>query len=291
MTSAYAQLQRMGRLLLRAQGFRLREERTAAGRRFFLYERDGRGSGPPLLLVHGLGGAATSFASIASKCARLSRRVLLIDLPGHGLAALGEGEKPAGALELTQALARVLELASEPVLLVGNSLGGGLVLGAALLWPEKIAGAVGLAPAGAPFTEAESLQVRTVFRGGAESGGELGRRLFHTPPFAVRLVARGLGAHIAEPAVQHIVGHIHQGDQSLPQEQLRSLRVPVLVLWGDDDQVLPASGADYFRAALPSGSVEVLEQCGHLPQIERAGLVLKRLERFISALPPRAARA
>ncbi len=287
MTSAYAQLQRMGRLLLRAQGFRLREERTAAGRRFFLYERDGRGSGPPILLVHGLGGAATSFASIASKCARLSRRVLLIDLPGHGLAALGEGEKPAGALELTQALARVLELASEPVLLVGNSLGGGLVLGARSCGRRRSRGRWGWRPRGRRSPRRSRCKCGRCSAAAPRAGASWGGGSSTRRPSRCGWWHAGWARSIAEPAVQHIVGHIHKGESSLPQEQLQALRVPVLVLWGDADQVLPASGANYFRAALPAGSVEVLEQCGHLPQIERAGLVLARLERFIAALPRR----
>ena len=291
MDTAYGQLQWMGYVLLRAQGFRPREEKTAEGKRFFVHEREGRGAGPPVLLVHGLGGAATSFVSIARALCRSCKRVLVIDLPGHGKAALGAGEAPIGPVEMTHAIARVLESADEPMLLVGNSLGGALVLGAALLWPDKIAGVVGLAPAGAPFSEAESAEVRTVFRGGAASGGDLGRRLFHAPPFAVRLVASGLGAHIGEPAVQHIVSNIHAGEQGLPAAELRALRVPALVLWGDGDRVLPPSGADYFRSVLPPGSVEILERCGHLPQIEKSGLVLARLEKFIAELPARSARA
>ena len=286
MASAYAQLQWMGHALLRAQGFARRDEQTGQGRRFTLYERRGRGPGPTALLVHGLGGSATSFSPIARQLCALCKRVLLIDLPGHGTAALGAGEQPADPLEMAQALGRTLELLAEPVLLVGNSLGGALVLGTALFWPEQVAGVVALAPAGAPFTPAEAAEVRRVFRGGAESGAELGRRLFHSPPWAVQMVARGLGEHIGGRAVQHIVRGIHAGAQGPSSDELRAIRVPTLVLWGDSDAVLPSSGADYFRGALPDGSFELLERTGHLPQIERPRAVLRRIEAFIGKLAP-----
>jgi pimeloyl-ACP methyl ester carboxylesterase len=291
MTDAFAQLQRLGQLLLRAQGFRARADTAADGRRFFVHERAGTGAGPPAVLVHGLGGSATSFTSIARAMCRLCRRVLVLDLPGHGLAALGAGETPADALELAIALGRVLETLSEPALLVGNSLGGGLVLGAAVLWPERVRGVVGLAPAGAPFSEAEAAEVRAVFRGGAPSGAELGRRLFAAPPWGLRLFSRGLGEHIGKEEVQHIVGRILAGEQGLPLEDLRGLRVPALVLWGEGEAVLPRSGLDYFRRALPPGSVELVPRCGHLPQIEQPRLVLARLEKFIANLPAKATSA
>jgi len=290
MAHAFEQLQRLGQALLRARGFARREERTASGRRFFLYERRGNGSGPAAVLVHGLGGSATSFLSIASGMCALSRRVLLIDLPGYGQAALEPHETPASPLELSEALGRTLELLGEPALLVGNSLGGALVLGSALLWPAQVAGVIGLAPAGAPFSEAEAAEVRRIFRGGAESGPELGRRLFRQAPWVVRLFSRGLGENIADRAVQHIVGSIRAGEQVLTEAELRTLRVPALVMWCDADAVLPASGAEYFRRVLPSGSFEMFERSGHLPQMERPRAVLQRISRFIEALPPRARR-
>ncbi len=286
MASAYAQLQWMGHALLRAQGFARRDEQTGQGRRFSLYERAGSGAGPTALLVHGLGGSATSFTPIARQLCSLCKRVLLIDLPGHGTAELAADDQPADPLEMAQALGRTLEVLAEPVLLVGNSLGGALVLSCGLFWPEQVAGVIALAPAGAPLSRAESEELRRVFRGGAESGAELGRRLFHSPPWAVRMFARGLGEHIGSRAVQHIVRGIRAGAQGPSSDELRAIRVPTLVLWGDSDGVLPSSGADYFRGALPVGSFELLERTGHLPQIERPRAVLRRIAAFISKPAP-----
>src|SRR5712692_8179785 len=112
-----------GHALFRARGFAAREI-ASGGRRVLVYDKRGSGSAPPLLLLHGLGGSAASFALLASRLPSASRRVLVVDLPGHGRNRLRKGEEPAGLLEQAQALVSALAELDEPGVLIGNRSAG-----------------------------------------------------------------------------------------------------------------------------------------------------------------------
>src|SRR3954468_12063121 len=78
----------------RARGFRSRLLR-AGERNLHLYDRRGEGTAPPVLLVHGMGGNAAGFLPIVRAVLRASRRVVALELPGHGRSILQTGEAPA----------------------------------------------------------------------------------------------------------------------------------------------------------------------------------------------------
>ncbi len=272
-----------GHALFRARGFELRE--IASGeRRVLVYDRRGSGSAPPVVLLHGLGGSAASFALLASRLASASRRVLVLDLPGHGRNRLRKGEEPAGLLEQAQALGSALAGLGEPAVLIGNSLGGALCLHAALVAPERVRAVVGLSPAGAPLLEADRESVREVFRGDLRAALEMPGRLYRRPPRLARLFTRDLARHFAAPAVQRLLGQV--GQHALAPEDLARIEQPVLILWGESDGILPASSVEWFRTHLRNGTVEVLPECGHLPQMEQRALVLARVRRFLAEIQP-----
>lgn len=278
-----------GHALYRAQGFSARTLR-AAGRRAHLYERSGAGAGPRALLVHGLGGNAASWLKLVPALSRCCSGIAVVDLPGHGRAPLASGEAPLGPAELAEALGVALaEVAApgRPVLLVGNSLGGALCLNAAALAPELVAGVVGLSPAGAPLSEADRAGLIRAFGRGARGGiSEMARRLYHRPPRSLWLFSRGLAELWGSPPVQHVLAQLPIGDSpGLAPALLEQVAQPSLVLWGDSDGILPASSVQFFRAHLRAGTVEILERCGHVPQLERPEVVGPRIARFVAGLP------
>ncbi len=270
-------------LLYRARGATSRTVQLGA-RRFHLYEKTGTGRGPPVLLVHGLSGNAYSFAPLLGPLARLCRRVVLIDLAGHGRSLLGSDELPANAMEHAASIGEALQLFGEPALLVGNSLGGGLALHAAAQFPRRVAAVVALAPAGAPLSGADRAVLRDVFQDNLSSAMERIRRLYHHRPLPALLFARDMARQASVPAVQTILSALISADGALPPRVLSAIRCPVLVLWGASDQLLPASSVDYFRAHLHNGQVEVIPNCGHLPQLERPQFVAARIERLLGSL-------
>jgi pimeloyl-ACP methyl ester carboxylesterase len=273
-----------GHALYRAHGFRARVL-PAAGRRVLVYERAGSGTGPRALLVHGLGGNAASWLRVVPELLSACRGVVAVELPGHGRARLLTGEAPLGLLELAEALFATLAAAfdpGDPALLVGNSLGGALCLHTAALLPELAAGVVGLSPAGAPLSAAERAGLLRAFD---SSLPEMARRLYHRPPRSLWLFSRDLERLWGSPAVQHVLSEIPPDSApALAPELLRKLACPALVLWGDSDGILPSSSIAWFRANLGEGVVELIERCGHVPQLERPEVVGPRIARFAAGL-------
>jgi len=268
-----------------SRGFRSRTLQ-AKGFEAHLYERAGTGTAPPVLLVHGMGGNAAGFLPILGRLLKASRRVLLLELPGHGRAKPGLGKKPATISDCGRVLHEALVEIGEPVVLVGSSLGGALSLNAAATDPKRVAAVVGLNPAGAPLTGEARLSVIHAFRGGSvKAAMQMNRRLFARPPKAAWFVARGLAKHWASAAVQQFVGEMQTDVRGISPEVLRSIQQPALILWGEADALLPASFPDYFAANLKPGAVERLPGVGHLPMQEAGRAVAERLVRFLNELP------
>jgi pimeloyl-ACP methyl ester carboxylesterase len=268
----------------RAKGFRSRK--LEAGRHtLHLYERQGRGTAPPVLLVHGMGGNAAGFLPIVNAIVRCSRRVVALELPGHGRSFLKADQTPATVAECGKALITALHEMQEPTVLVGSSLGGALSLYTAAALPDRVRAVVGLNPAGAPLAGADRELVVHAFRGGSvQAALEMHRRLYHRPPRLGWFFARDFGRHWASAPVQQFVSEMREDLPGIGAGLLSSLRQPVLILWGEGDRILPASSVAYFREHLRHGSVEVIAACGHLPMLERSRLVASRIARFLAEL-------
>lgn len=265
----------------RALGFRSREIR-AGGRTAHLYERPGSGDAPPVVLVHGMGGNAAGFLRILRPLIAASRRVVALELPGHGRSRLLDGETPAGIAECGEALRDAVRDLGERCVLVGNSLGGALSLGIAAELPELVAGVVGLNPAGAPLVGSDLEVVLRAFSGGsARAALETNRLLYSRAPLATWFFARDLARHWSSPAVQRFVEEL-RGE--LPELDLSAVEQPVLILWGEDDGLLPVSSVEWFRKGLRRGQIEMMPHCGHLPMVEQSAAVGARIARFLREL-------
>ncbi|SET26970.1 alpha/beta fold hydrolase [Stigmatella erecta] len=255
------------------------------------------GSGPPVVLLHGRGHAASMWFSYLTVLAR-GRRVLAVDLPGFGLSSCPEqrlrtGED--GVRFFTEPVEELLQvLAPGPVALVGHSLGGLVALELALRGKVPVErlvliDAMGLGPAMTP-------QARLFFRAGPERlARTLGAPLFErlVPPPETPLGRRlGLLGHelLAVPEgraratrafntlVPVVGGVFHR------REQLASLRQPVLLVWGEREEMLPVSlaveAAERFREAR---LLRVM--AGHSPHLERPEVVLPALKAFLGDAP------
>jgi pimeloyl-ACP methyl ester carboxylesterase len=253
--------------------------RVISGQRVHYYELQGEGSGPPLVLVHGLGASANSFAAIVRGLKKRWGRIYLPDLPGHGFTPDDPGQGPLDLRQQGQLLYAFLQLVvRDRAVLVGHSMGGALTLGVTVEKPAEVLAVGLLSPAGAPLSDGDLASLRRRFAPQSRQDAiAFVRNLTHRPLIGASLAASDLGERLRSRALQHILMQTTSSDR-LNEEILRQLKIPMLLVWGASERLLPAGGLDYFRAHLPSHTrIEVLERCGHMPQMEQPQRTLELL--------------
>ncbi len=251
------------------------------GHRVHYYRAHRARRGPPLLLVHGLGSSANAFFRTLAPLARRFGEVYALDLPGNGFSP----RPGAGPLALREHVAVLRafrrEVIGEPVFLVGNSLGGGMALSAALEEPAAVRALGLVSPAGARVSEARLAGLLQSFRvADARGARELAHKLFHRAPLPLLFFADELRKMVSTDTVRRIVDEVTHADLATP-EQLRALAMPTLLIWGQSEKLLPYEGLDYFRAHLPPhAEVHEVKGFGHMPQMERPRAFVERLFKF-----------
>lgn len=273
----------LGRFALHRRGMTSRRVATRVGQ-VHAYDGPGRGSFAPMVVVHGLGSAATPFAPLLTRLLPHASRVTAPELPGHGFSdAPSTSMTPVG---LTDAMGDALDaLIDAPALLCGNSLGGAVALRYALERPEKVRGLVLISPAASLATDADLDALRDTFAlPTARDTVAFMRKIYHRPPWFAPLVAGEVRARMHRPVVRELLTSARPDHAATPAE-LASLRVPVLLLWGRSERLLPASALAYLRAHLPSHAViEEPDDVGHCPHFDDAPWLAQRITRFAATV-------
>jgi pimeloyl-ACP methyl ester carboxylesterase len=272
-------IERLGRFALNRRGLASRHVHTRIGR-VHAYDGRGRGALPPTLVMHGLGSAATPFGGVLARLQERVRRVVAPELPGHGFSEAPR--EPLTPELLFETMRGVFDtLVDEPFVVCGNSLGGILAMRFAIERPDRVRALVLVSPAGArlPEHELETVKKRFDVRSRRETLA-LMKRLYHRPPWFLPLVAGDIQAMMRRPVVRDILAHASPEHGPAPEE-LAALPMPVLLLWGRSERLLPARSLDYFREALPKHAViEEPEGKGHCPHFDDPAWVASRILRF-----------
>ena len=244
------------------------------------------GEGDPLLLVHGLAGAAVNWVEVLPDLLE-RHRVIAVELPGHaGSAPLARG---ATTGDFARAVGEVLDAEGVPSALVaGHSLGGQVALRLALARPEVVRGLLLVCPAGISTSRRIARAVvvasatvrpgRRVARVRNRYAGRVWyRRALFEPWFVTDAAALGeRAAHgllEAQPvhADTKIAGRAMCADDM--RESLRPLACPAVVLWGARDRQLPvADGFEYARRL--RAELRLVAGAGHLVIVENPAAVL-----------------
>lgn len=272
-------------LPLRLRGWRRRHVTTSVGR-VHLIEARGRGTLPTTVLLHGLSAAGSHYGPLLERLRRRHVRVIAPDLPAHGFSDTpGELHLDAVYAGIRQALDRVLD---GPAVLVGNSLGGAVAVRYALDRPGRVRGLALLSPGGAPMSPHELAALKDLFRVDSHRDARAFVDRLLVRPGALRdLYAMGIRWGFGRGAVRDLVDGLRP-EHALSEEDLRALRVPVRVLWGTEERVLPASGRRFFESHLPAhGRVEVHHGFGHCPHLDDcdrlAGMITEWAREFAHA--------
>jgi len=240
-----------------------------------------------VILLHGLGGAKSSFFRTVAELSR-DHTVHAIDFPGFGASS-----KPAAASYSAEWMAgTVLEFMDAMEIrdahLVGNSMGGRVAVELGLLAPERVTSLSLLAPALAWLRNRPLLRIVRLLR------PELAAIPHPLLARLVRVQVRGLFAHPDEidPAILDLATEdflrlyrsrnariaFYAAARNIYLDapfgvegmwtRLAELRPPALFVWGDSDGLVPAGFERHVARVLPDARQVLLEDCGHVPQIE-----------------------
>lgn len=261
------------------------------------------GSGPLLLLIHGIAGTMENWQEVIEPLAQ-RHTVVAPSLPGHGRSAPGAGDYSLGAL--ASGLRDLLvALGYRRATLVGHSLGGGVAMQFAYQFPEitervVLVSSGGLGPEVSVLLRAAALPGADPFIGvtaalGAIVGSKVARGLAVLglrPTPDVAEVARGYASLVDRDRrvafLATLRGVVGTGGQRVSAEDRLYLAegMPVLIIWGARDRIIPVRHAESAHKAIPGSRLEVFANVGHLPQLEAPGRFITALEQFIGETEP-----
>lgn len=261
------------------------------------------GSGPPLLLLHGIAGSSRTWRDVIP---RLTDRFTVIapDLMGHG-----QSEKPIGDYSLgafASGIRDLLEVLSiDRTTVVGQSFGGGVAMQLAYQHPERCERLVLVDSGGLGREVSWMLRFMTlpgseyvmpvIFPGFVRDWGDsLFRRIndqgIHLGRFGEMWSAY---ASLAESDnrqafARTIRSVIDPGGQTVSAMDRLYLATPMptLIIWGDRDDIIPVSHAYAAHEAMPGSRLTIIEGAGHFPQIEAPEEFVGALVEFIESTEP-----
>lgn len=261
------------------------------------------GTGPVLLLIHGMAGSYENWHAVIEPLSR-NHTVVAPDLPGHGASAPGAGDYSLGALAIGLR-DLLLALGHDRATFVGHSLGGGIAMQLAYQFPNLterlvLVSSGGLGPEVSPVLRAAALPGADLFiaataKPGRRAGAVLGRGLKAVglrPTADVAEVARGY-ASLAESDrraafLATLRSVINSGGQLVDARDRLYLAagVPVLIVWGSRDPIIPVRHAERAHEAIAGSRLEIFDGVGHLPQLEAPGRFVAVLEQFLDETEP-----
>lgn len=262
------------------------------------YLDEGNRSGSPVVLIHGYGDNAFSWDGWTRVLGR-DHRVLVVDLPGHGLTR-APADFVAAPDRLAEAIAACAKAIALPRFAVaGNSLGGAVAWILAVRHPDDVAALILVDAAGWPIPPSKAPPPLAFRIMRYKLGRDLIASIDSTP-----LIREGLRKDVGDPAVitepfvarwaalQRAPGHrtilmsLGAGDLVASNAALAAIKVPVLIEWGEVDPIIPVSSAYRFKAAIPQARLIVYPKVGHLPQIEIPERSAADAAAFLSRQPP-----
>ena len=257
-------------------------ETVEVGGKNIQYLKMGEGEGPPLLLLHGFGGDINIWV-FNQEALSAARTVYALDLPGHGGSTkdVGEGDLDS----LVDVVAGFMDAQGiEKAHIFGHSMGGAVAGSFAIKHPDRVQSLALIASAGlgeeingdyiegfiAANRRKEMRNVLTLLFADPEL---VNRQLVNDVMKFKRLDG-------VDEALRKIADNLFPDGKQADVPDLSNVEVPMLVVWGSEDKIVPVSHAqnvpDHAR-------VEILDNVGHMPQMEGAGQVNRLIGEFLDS--------
>jgi pimeloyl-ACP methyl ester carboxylesterase len=252
----------------------------------------------PVVLIHGLGGCWQNWLENIRPIAAAGRRVIALDLPGFGYSEMPEDEiSISGYGRVVNELCDKLDTGE--VVLVGHSMGGFTACETAIQFPERVERVILISAAGIttsdlahqPILAGARVVAMLGERAVAQSNRVVVRKRLRRFLYASFIrypdllatdflfeITRGSGRPAFNPALAAILGYDIR-------DRLPEISVPVLIVWGSDDMLVPDSDAGKYERLIPQSRKVVLEDTGHSAMMERAPTVNELILDFLREVP------
>ena len=259
--------------------------------------------GEPLVLVHGLAESSRTWDAMLPSLVDRGHRVIAVDLLGHGRTStphIADYSIPGLAVAVRDLLL-LLELDS--VTVVGHSLGGGIALQLAYLWPELVGRVVLVSSGGLGRTVGAILRVLSV---PFPLGPLMAIPLNRLTALAVRRFHRRLGSDhpktedwvrifegLSDPPRRRAFLRLVRGTIDARGQQVAAIdrlhladSQPLLIVWGEDDAIIPVGHGHRAHAVVADSRLEVLPTTGHFPHLDHPERVAQMITRFLEETEP-----
>ena len=258
-------------------------------------EGRGRLDVPTLVLFHGLGASGTSYHAVIPHLRR-AYRVVVPDLPGCGRSKPPRGREFLSFQELVEVAEKfVARVAPRGAYVAGNSMGGWIATKLASRRPDLVHAMALLNPGGPALRAEDWIDFARLIL--AEEKGTMQEwldRMFHRPPFAMRLLLRDFRRIMKHPSVAELMKTLTAED-FLSEAEMARVKSPAVLVWGEKDRFIPDGCRAFYLKRLKGVRYEPLPDCGHCPQLEcpnrTADILLQLRELRPAAKSSRPARA
>ena len=251
-----------------------------------------KGTGTPLVLIHGYTSSTYSWKDVFEPLAK-TFRVIAVDLKGFGFSAKPDGDytRRAQALLVTHLLEH---LKIEKAWLCGNSMGGEVALNVALANPERVAGLILVDSAGVEVPGSGSLTP------GYLLVPVIGRLLIALSLTSDKLVREGLEKSFydrTKVTPDRLTNYYRplktrggqlaalrartQWEMFPVETELARIIVPTLIVWGAQDQLIPLAAGHKLSSLIKDSKLVVFDNCGHLPQEEMPARTIAEITQFV----------
>ena len=258
-------------------------------------------AGPVLVLVHGIASRAAQWEKVMADLGE-HYRVIAPDLLGHGLSAKPRGDYSLGA-QACGVRDLLAALGHDRITLVGHSLGGGIAMQFAYQFPERVerlalVSSGGLGPEVSGFLRAATLPgsewVLPVIAGSwvRKAGRGVDRLTRRRLPAGMREALFGFGS-LGDPATREAFVHTARsvidvrGQRVDGRDRLYlATDLPLLLVWGEKDAILPVEHGRAVAAAVPSARLEVFAKSGHFPHLTEPVRLAALLHEWVAGTVP-----
>jgi pimeloyl-ACP methyl ester carboxylesterase len=251
-----------------------------------------KGTGTPLVLLHGFSSSTYSWKDVFEPLAK-NYRVIAVDLKGFGFSGKPDGDYTRRAQAVL--VAHLLDyLKIDKAWLAGNSMGGEVSLNFALQNPQRVAGLILIDSGGVSVPGSNSLvpgYIRIPF---------VGPVLIALTLTSDKLVRQGLeksfydDAKITEERVAYYYRPLktrggqlaalrarNQAGQFPVEPDLNRINVPTLIIWGAEDALISLEAGRKMNSLIKGSKLVIIERCGHVPQEELPARVFDEMTKFI----------